>query len=93
MCIRDRYGTAFERDEDGRLQRIWEMEEEQEPAAKESLLGPADIQRLEEYCGDIDGYFGRMAAYLDEFIETGIREGRFTQREAREDLELSLIHI
>lgn len=88
--LRSPYGTAFERDEDGRLQRIWEMEEEQEPAAKESLLGPADIQRLEEYCGDIDGYFGRMAAYLDEFIETGIREGRFTQREAREDLEIAL---
>lgn len=88
--LRSPYGTAFERDEEGNLQRVWDMEKGQDPVAKESLLGPSDIQYLEECCGSIDGYFGRMAAYLDEFIETGIQEGRFTQRQAREDLEIAL---
>lgn len=88
--LRSPYGTAFERDENGALRRAQTLEEDLTPGSRVSLLGPADIQYLEECCGSVDGYFGRMAAYLDEFIETGVREGRFTQRQAREDLDLAL---
>lgn len=88
--LRSPYGTAFERGEDGQLRRIWDPETEAEPERRTSLLGPADIRYLEECCSSAAGYFGRMAAYLDEFIETGIREGRFTQRQAREDLDIAL---
>ena len=31
-----------------------------------------------------------MIDYLDKFVEQGIKEGRFTEQQAAEDLELSL---
>ncbi len=83
------YGTAFERNQNGELVRLRNWEEGQMPEQK-SLLGPAEIQFLEDCVDEADGYFGKMAAYLDEFIQTGVREGRFTERQAREDLQIAL---
>ena len=55
-----------------------------------SLLSAADIQALEGFCGDTASYFGKMYSYLMEFMEKGVSEGRFTVRQARQDLQIAL---
>lgn len=57
-----------------------------------SLLGEDDVAMLEYYLND-DGarsYFGRGMQFLDDFIESGVKEGRFTYEQAREDLQIAL---
>lgn len=57
-----------------------------------SLLGEDDVAMLEYYLND-DGarsYFGRGMQFLDDFIESGINEGRFTEEQAKEDLQIAL---
>lgn len=57
-----------------------------------SLLGEDDVAMLEYYLAD-DGarsYFGRGMQFLDDFIESGIKEGRFTEEQAAEDLQIAL---
>ena len=69
------------------------VEEEGEPEVDVqtgSLLSADDIQALESFCGDVSSYFGKMYTYLMEFIKKGIDEGRFTQRQARRDLQIAL---
>lgn len=39
---------------------------------KETLLRAEDVETLESYIDAFDGYFGKMAAYLDEFVAKGI---------------------
>ena len=57
-----------------------------------SLLGEDDVAMLEYYLNDdgARGYFGRAAQFLDDFIESGVAEGRFTEEQAREDLQIAL---
>ena len=55
-----------------------------------SLLSKKDIKTLEGFCEDTQGYFGKMLEYLENFIEKGIEDGRFTEEEARADLEIAL---
>ncbi|MCI8418081.1 MAG: hypothetical protein HFI33_11420 [Lachnospiraceae bacterium] len=55
-----------------------------------SLLGVKEISALEAFDEGATGYFGRMVDYLEHFIETGVKQGRFTQEQAREDLEIAL---
>ena len=57
-----------------------------------SLLCEDDVAMLEYYLND-DGarsYFGRGMQFLDDFIESGVKEGRFTEEQAREDLQIAL---
>ncbi len=68
-------------------------EEEPEPDIHEdtgSLLSAEDIRALDSFCGDVSSYFGKMYSYLMEFVEKGVSEGRFTQRQARQDLQIAL---
>ena len=66
-----------------------------------SLMTEKDIQQLESFMDKSSGYFYKMLSYLYEFMETGIKEGRFTEDQIAEDLQvalwyayaLSLIHI
>ena len=61
------------------------------PAKKpSSLLSKKDIKTLEGFCEGTQGYFGKMLEYLENFIEKGIESGRFTEEEARADLEIAL---
>lgn len=61
------------------------------PAKKpSSLLSKKDIKTLEGFCEGTQGYFGKMLEYLENFIENGIESGRFTEEEARADLEIAL---
>ena len=57
-----------------------------------SLLGEDDVAMLEYYLND-DGarsYFWRGLQFLEDFIESGVKEGRFTEEQAREDLQIAL---
>ena len=66
------------------------QEENAERAA--SLLGEDDVAMLEYYLND-DGarsYFWRGMQFLEDFIESGVKEGRFTEEQAREDLQIAL---
>lgn len=57
-----------------------------------SLLSEDDVAMLEYYLNDdgARGYFGRAAQFLEDFIESGVKEGRFTEEQAREDLQIAL---
>ena len=54
------------------------------------ILTQDEIQRLEEFTGQSCGYFGAMVRFLDGLIAKGVQEGRFTQDEVREDLDIAL---
>ena len=54
---------------------------------KDSLLTEKDIETLESYS---EGYFYKMLQYLREFIDSGVKEKRFTQQEAEHDLQIAL---
>lgn len=90
--LRSPYGSAFFRDEDGAFQPV-EMDEDDEDDEEEKrpgLLRKDDIAALDSFQEPTSGYFGKMIQYLEHFIETGVREGRFSEREAHEDLEIAL---
>ena len=55
-----------------------------------SLLSNEDIETLKSFNTENGGYFYKMLNYLEEFIEKGIEENKFTLEEAREDLDIAL---
>ena len=68
-------------------------EREREPDIHEdtgSLLSAEDMEILESFDDGVSGYFGKMLRWLEDFIEQGVQEGRFTQRQARQDLQIAL---
>ena len=68
-------------------------EEATEPDIHEetgSLLSAEDIATLESFNGEIGGYFGKMINWLNDFIENGVNEGRFTEKQAHQDLQIAL---
>ncbi len=64
-----------------------EREEYRQP---ESLLSDGDIAALESMQEETSGYFERMIDYLEQFIESGIRQERFSEEQARSDLGIAL---
>ncbi len=71
--------------------RLWEQEPEPEVDPETgSLLSTEDIKTLESFHEGISGYFGKMLRWLDDFMEQGVQEKRFTQRQARQDLQIAL---
>ena len=68
-------------------------EEEPAPAVHEktgSLLSAEDIETLASFDEGTAGYFGRMLRWLEDFIKSGVEEGRFTEKQARQDLQIAL---
>ncbi len=68
-------------------------EEEKEPEIcpeTGSLLSAENIETLESFVEDNTGYYGKMLHWLQEFVETGVEEGRFTEKQARRDLQIAL---
>ena len=55
-----------------------------------SLLAPEDIEVMESFLDEKSGYFYRVLSYLTTFIENGVKEKRFTEKQAREDLQIAL---
>ena len=73
--------------------RLWNAGEEQEaPLHPEtgSLLAPGDIAAMEGCLGESSGRFYDVLEYLENFIEQGKQQGRFTERQARRDLQIAL---
>ena len=67
--------------------------EENEPDIYEdtgSLLSAEDIETLESFDEGTSGYFGKMLRWLENFIKNGTEEGRFTEKQAHQDLLLAL---
>lgn len=71
--------------------RLWEQEKEPEVDPETgSLLSMQNIETLESFQDEISGYFGQMLCWLEDFIEQGVQEGKFTQRQAHQDLQIAL---
>ena len=71
--------------------RLWEQEPEPEVDPETgSLLSAEDIRTLEGFCGDVSSYFGKMYRWLEDFIKNGAEEGRFTEKQAQQDLQIAL---
>ena len=68
-------------------------EEEMEPDIHEetgSLLSAEDIKTLESFDEGVSGYFGKMLRWLEDFIKSGVEEGRFSEKQAHQDLQIAL---
>ena len=68
-------------------------EEEPEPDIHEetgSLLSAEDIETLESFDEGVSGYFGKMLRWLEDFIKSGVEEGRFSEKQAHQDLQIAL---
>lgn len=71
--------------------RLWEQESEpQVDPETGSLLSKKDMETLASFEDGVSGYFGKMLTWLEKFIDQGIKERRFTERQARRDLEIAL---
>ncbi len=55
-----------------------------------SLLSEEDIEMMEAFEDGVSGYFWKMLQWLEDFIRQGVEEGRFTVRQARQDLQIAL---
>lgn len=69
------------------------LEQEKEPEVDPetgSLLSAQNIETLESFQDGISGYFGQMLCWLEDFIEQGVQEGKFTQHQAQQDLQIAL---
>ena len=68
-------------------------EEEPEPEIHEdtgSLLSAEDIQTLASFDDGVSGYFWKMLHWLDDFVKNGVEERKFSERQARQDLQIAL---
>ncbi|WP_242962222.1 hypothetical protein [Faecalibacterium sp. An192] len=68
-------------------------EEEPEPEIHEdtgSLLSAEDIETLASFDDGVSGYFWRMLQWLEDFIKNGVGEGRFSEKQAHQDLQIAL---
>ena len=55
-----------------------------------SLLSAEDIETLESFDEGVSGYFKKMLDWLENFIKNGVEEGRFTEKQAHQDLQIAL---
>ena len=68
-------------------------EKEPEPDIHEetgSLLSAEDIETLESFDEGTAAYFGKMLDWLENFIKSGVEEGRFSEKQAHRDLQIAL---
>ncbi len=55
-----------------------------------SLLGQKEIDDLEAFVEGNSGYYYQMLEYLENFIKSGVNSRTFTERQAKEDLQIAL---
>ena len=71
--------------------RLWEQEGEPEVDPETgSLLSAQDIETLESFDNGVSGYFGKMLQWLKDFIKEGVEKEKFTEKQARQDLQIAL---
>lgn len=68
----------------------WENTEVQIDPETGSLLSLKDIETLESFVEESQGYFYKMFSYINDFINSGTDAGRFSYVQAQEDLQLAL---
>ena len=68
----------------------WENTEAQIDPETGSLLSLKDIETLESFVEESQGYFYKMFSYINDFINSGTDAGRFSYVQAQEDLQLAL---
>ena len=49
-----------------------------------------DIETLESFDEGTTGYFEKMLGWLEDFIKSGVGEGRFSEKQAHQDLQIAL---
>ena len=67
-----------------------EEDQESSASAKSSLLSPAAVKKMEAMDDGSSGYFYKMRAYLEQYIQNGLIKGNFTREEAHADLGIAL---
>ena len=67
-----------------------EEDQESSVSAKSSLLSPAAVKKMEAMDNGSSGYFYKMRAYLEQYIQNGLIKGNFTREEAHADLGIAL---
>ena len=88
-CVAQGVFHVFRRD--AGAVRLWEREPEPEIHEETgSLLSAEDIETLAAFDEGTAGYFGKMVRWLDDFVKNGIEEGRFSEKQARQDLQIAL---
>lgn len=88
-CVAQGVFHVFRRD--AGAVRLWEREPEPEIHEETgSLLSAEDIETLAAFDEGTAGYFGKMVRWLDDFVKNGIDEGRFSEKQARQDLQIAL---
>ena len=71
--------------------RLWEKEIEPDIHPETgSLLSAEDIETLAAFDEGVSGYFGKMLGLLQDFIQNGVEEGRFSEKQAHQDLQIAL---
>ena len=71
--------------------RLWEKEIEPDIHPETgSLLSAKDIETLAAFDEGVSGYFGKMLGWLQDFIQNGVEEGRFSEKQAHQDLQIAL---
>ena len=61
-----------------------------EAAPAEPILAEEDVAFLESLDDGVSGFFHKMLDFLEDKIQTGVSQGRFTMQQAREDLQVAL---
>ena len=54
------------------------------------ILSDIDIATMESFVNEYNGYYGKMLNYLRDLIKKGIESKKFTEKEAKEDVEIAL---
>ncbi len=71
--------------------RLWEKEIEPDIHPETgSLLSAEEIETLAAFDEGVSGYFGKMLGWLQDFIQNGVEEGRFSEKQAHQDLQIAL---
>ena len=63
---------------------------EPDPETGSIVLRRENIEAMEAMTDGTGGYYGRMLAYLENLVDAGAAAGRFSRRQARQDLQLAL---
>ena len=83
------------RREVGTIRLVDKTEDENDsgPAVHEdtgSLLSQKDIDTMDSFTDEVSGYYLRMLDYLHTFIKKGVDNNKFTEEDARQDLQIAL---
>ncbi len=71
-------------------EKDWEDVNPQIDPETGSLLSAEDIEAMESFLEESQGYYYKMFGYIEDFLQAGIEERRFTLSQARKDIQIAL---